>query len=201
MVAPPPVVSSEPEHVTPVAPEVSPPPAPLPRQVTLNAGVVLPVRLVEGLSSERNGPGDTFAATLDQEVIADGVLIAERGARVEGRVVAVDRAKLRSAALALELTSLHTSNGQTVYIQTEGFFKHADPSQINSATKIAGGAILGAAIGGIAGGGKGAAIGAGVGGGAGAGAALLTHKPAELASETLLTFRLRSPVPVIGRLP
>ena len=168
-----------------------------PRQVTLNAGAVLPVRLVDGLSSERNGPGDTFAATLDQAVVEDGVLIAERGARVEGRVVAVDRARMRAAAMALELTSLRTSDGRTVHIQTDGFFKHAEPSPISA--PIAGGAILGAAIGGIAGGGKGAAIGAGVGGGVGVGAALLIHRPAELTSETLLTFKLRMPVPVVGR--
>ena len=187
--------------MTPAAPEVSPPPPPKPRQVTLNAGVVLPVRLVDGLSSERNAPGDTFAATLDREVVADGVLVAERGALVEGRVVAVDHARLRSGALALELTSLRTSEGRTVYIQTDGFFEHAERGPLNTSTKIAGGAILGAAIGGIAAGGKGAAIGAGVGGGAGAGAALLTHKAAELASESLLTFKLKTPIPVVGRVP
>ena len=35
-------------------------------QVTLNAGMLIPVRLVDGLSSERNAPGDTFTATLDK---------------------------------------------------------------------------------------------------------------------------------------
>jgi hypothetical protein len=169
--------------------------------VTLNAGLILPVRLVDGLSSERNAPGDTFAATLDKEVVADGFVIAERGARVEGRVVAVDRAKVRSsAALALELTALHTSDGQTVAIQTDDYFKHADPPQVNNTTKVAGGAILGAAIGALAGGGKGAAIGAGVGGGAGAGDVLLTHRPAELPSESLVTFRLKTPVPLTEQL-
>jgi hypothetical protein len=197
-IAPPPV-SNQPEHLTPVIPEVSVAPIPPPHQVTLNAGLVLPVRLVEGLSSERNAPGDTFAATLDQEVVADGFVIAERGARVEGRVVAVDRARMRAAALALELTNLHTSDGQTVRIQTDGFFKHAEPGRIDTPTKIAGGAILGAAIGALAGGGKGAAIGAGVGGGAGAGAVLLTHRPAELASETLVTFKLKTSIPLTER--
>jgi len=149
----------------------------------------LPVRLVDGLSSERNAPGDSFDATLDKEVVADGFVIAERGARVEGRVVAVDRAKERSsAALALELTTLHTSDGQTVAIQTDGYFKHADPPQVNNTTKIAGGAIIGAAIG------------AGVGGGAGAGDVLLTRRPVELPSESLVTFRLKIPVPLTEQL-
>jgi hypothetical protein len=205
----PPPANPEPEHVTPVNPQVPAPvsaavpsevpaaPTPQPHQVTLNAGLLLPVRLMDGLSSERNVPGDVFQATLDREVVADGFVIAERGARVEGRVVAVDRAKVgSSAALAVELTRLHTSDGQTVAIQTENYFKHADPDQVNNVTKIAGGAIIGAAIGAIAGGGKGAAIGAGIGGGAGAGDVLLTRKPAELSSEALVTFKLKATLPL-----
>jgi hypothetical protein len=47
----------------------------------------MPVRLVDGLSSERNNPGDTFTATLDKELVVDGFVIAGQGARVEGRVV------------------------------------------------------------------------------------------------------------------
>jgi hypothetical protein len=152
------------------------------------------------LSSERNAPGDAFAATLDKEVVADGFVIAERGARVEGRVVAVDRAKVRSsAALALELTTLHTSDGQTVAIRTDGYFKHAEPRQVNNTSKIVGGAIIGRAIGaGV--GGKGAAIGAGVGGGAGVGDVLLTRRPVELPSESLVAFRLKTPVPLTEHL-
>jgi hypothetical protein len=163
--------------------------------------MLLPVRLVDGLSSERNTPGDAFAATLDRELVADGFVIAERGARVEGRVVAVDRAKMRAAALAVELTRLHTSDGQSVAIATEDYFKHADPGEVSNTARIAGGAIIGAAIGAMAGGGKGAAIGAGIGGGAGAGDVLLTRgKPAELASETLVTFKLKTPVPLTEQL-
>jgi hypothetical protein len=53
----------------------------------------------------------------------------------------------------------------------------------------------------MAGGGKGAAIGAGVGAGAGGGAVLATRaRPAELPSETRVTFRLKSPVPLTERL-
>ena len=186
---PPPPVTTEPEHATPEPPQqsvdaASADTAPQPHQVTLNAGLILPVRLVGGLSSERNAPGDVFAATLDKEVVADGFVIAERGARVEGRVVAVDRAKVRASALALELISLHTSDGQTVSIVTDGFFKHANAAQVDTTTKIAGGVI----------------VGAGIGGGAGAGDALLTRRPAELSSETLVKFKLRNSVPLTEKL-
>ena len=184
-----------PAAVIPAPPQAPAEPAPQPHQVTLNAGMSLPVRLVDGLSSQRNAAGDVFTATLDRPLVAGGFAVAERGARVEGRVIAVDRAKLgRPAALALELTTLHTSDGQEVPIETEGYFQHADPPRVNSATKIAGGAVIGAAIGALAGGGKGAAIGAGIGGGAGVGDVLLTRRQAELPSETVVVFQLRNSV-------
>lgn len=118
-----PPARTEPEQATPPPP---PPPPPAP-QVTLNAGVLLPVRLVDGLSSERNLAGDTFTGTLDKELLVDGFVIAERGARVDGRVVNVDRGgKVRGvAAMAIELTRIHLSDGQVVAIQTDAFDRHA----------------------------------------------------------------------------
>jgi hypothetical protein len=57
---------------------------PEPHKVTLNAGMLLPVRLVDGLSSEHAAPGDAFLAT--KELVVDGFAIAERGA-VWGRLL------------------------------------------------------------------------------------------------------------------
>jgi len=199
---PAPLVPPEPENATPPPPPL-PPPAPEPRKVTLNAGMLLPVRLVDGLSSERNAPGDAFLATLDKELVVDGFVIAERGARVEGRVVASDPGgkMKRAAGIAVELTRLHTSDGQNVAIRTDSFERHAEPDRGGDVEKVAVGAALGAAIGAMAGGGKGAAIGAGVGGGAGAGDVMLTRgKPATLPSETRISFRLRAPLTLTERL-
>ena len=198
----PPPVRTEPENATPGSPEGPVAPAPPPRQVTLNAGLLIPVRLVDGLSSERNAPGDAFAATLDRELVVDDLVIAERGARVEGRVVAVDAGgKARGAAtLAVELTRIYTSDGQAVPVQTEAFEKRAPTTHGEDAAKVAGGAAIGAVIGALAGGGKGAAIGAGVGGGAGAGDVLLTRgKPASLPTETQIMFCVKTPVTVTER--
>ena len=169
---------------------------PAPHTATLNAGMLIPVRLVDGLSSDRNAPGDAFLATLDRELVADGFVIAERGARVVGRVVTVDRGtKVKGGAtLVLELTRLRTSDNQNVSIQTESFEERSEPNSRTDAAKIGGGAAIGAIIGAIAGGGKGAAIGAGAGAGAGTGDVLLTRKPARLPSETRITFRLRNAV-------
>jgi len=171
--------------------------------VTLNAGTMIPVRLVDGLTSERNLAGDSFTATLDKELVADGFVIAERGARVEGKVIASDRGgRVRGVStLAVELVRLSTSDRQKVAIHTDGFERRAEDTHRQDAEKIGGGAALGAIIGAIAGGGKGAAIGAGVGGGAGAGGVMATRgKPATLPSETRVTFRLKAPVTITEKL-
>jgi hypothetical protein len=160
------------------------------------------VRLVDGLSTERNLPGDSFTGTLDKELIVDGFVIAERGARVEGRVVASDRGgRVRGvSALQVEIVRLHLSDGQAVPVESEGFERRAEPTHNDDAAKVGGGAALGAIIGAIAGGGKGAAIGAGVGGAAGAGDVLATRgRAATLPSETRVTFRLRTAVTITER--
>jgi hypothetical protein len=193
--------SADPEPVAiPARPDPEPaaPPEPSPpHQVTLNAGTTIPVRLVDGLSSERSHPGDAFAATLDQELVVDGFVIAEWGARAEGRVVSVDPGAKMSgnAILTVELTRIHLSDGQAVEIATDTYSKHGPQTRGETVTKAGAGAVIGAVVGGLAGGGKGAAIGAGVGGGAGAGAAALgSIPPATLPSETRITFRVRAPI-------
>jgi len=160
---------------------------------------LIPVRLVDGLTSERNLPGDSFTATLDKELVVDGFVIAERGARVEGKVAASDRGgRVKGVStLQVELTHLRLSDGQTIALQTDGFERRAEETHTRDAAKVGGGAALGAIIGAIAGGGKGAAIGAGVGGAAGAGDVMATRgRPATLPSETRVTFRLRVPVTI-----
>lgn len=184
----------EPENVTPATAPINS--APEPNQATLNAGMLIPVRLLDSLSSERNQAGDMFAATLYRELVANGFVIAERGALVEGRVTAADR---DARTLSLELVSVHTSDNQDVPIQTDRFDKQSEPNRSRAAARIGGGAAIGAVIGSIAGGGKGAVIGAGAGGGIGAGDVLLSRKPASLTSETRLTFRLRAPVTITER--
>ena len=191
---PPPV--SQPEPVQP------PPPPPPPRQVTIPAGSAITVRLIESLSSEHNHPGDTFTASLDSELVADGFVIAEKGARVEGKVVNTQQAgKVKGLSqLSIELTQVTTSDGQRVRIRTDSFDKEGPESKGKDAAKIGAGAAIGAAIGAIAGGGKGAAIGAGAGGAAGTGGVLLTRgKPATLPSETKISFRLSDSVTVTER--
>ncbi len=199
--APEPVKETAPAPPAP-APIVSapePPPPPPPQRVTIQAGTLLAVRLVEGLSTERNKAGDTFTATLDQPLIVDGFVIAERGARLEGRVVQSEPAgRVRgTASLGIELTRLNTSDGQKVAIATDTFTKAGPTSVKEDVARGAAATGIGAVIGAIAGGGKGAAIGAAAGAAGGAGVAMATRgKPATLPTETRLNLRLREPVTI-----
>ncbi len=193
--APPPAQSAtvrEPE--APVAP--APPP---PNQVTIPAGSKISVRLGQTLSTEQAKVGDSFVATLDQPLVVEGFVLAERGARVTGKITASDPGgKVKGVSLlGLELTSFRTADGQTVEIKTVEFRKEAASSTKDDAAKVAVGAGVGAAIGAIFGGGKGAAIGAGSGAAAGTGVVLATRgKAANLPAETRLTFQFQSPVTV-----
>lgn len=180
------------------------PPKREPRQVTVPAGTLISVRLREALSTERQSAHDPFFATLDAPLIVEGLVIAERGALVRGRVVdAVGAGRVKGrAALVLQLDELTTSDGQKVEIRTDSFRHEAESTVKSDVAKTGVAAGIGAAIGAIAGGGRGAAIGAAIGGAAGAGGAMATRgKPAELPSETRLTFRLSEPVTLTEKLP
>ncbi|MGA8026406.1 MAG: hypothetical protein WB992_04620 [Bryobacteraceae bacterium] len=202
--APQPQPEPQPEIPAP-APDVAPPPeaSRQPHVVTLQPGTNLTIRLGETLSTEHNYTGDTFRASLESPVILDGFIIADKGSKVLGRIVNVQRAgRVNGVAdLNLTLAEINTTDGQRVRIDTSSYDKRGPVSTGEDAAKIAGGAALGAIIGGIAGGGKGAAIGAGVGGGAGTGTVLATRgKSAVLPAETRLTFRLAAPVTITERL-
>ena len=202
--APQPAPAAVVEQPKPV--EQAPPPPPAPRQpatVTIPAGTSVSIRLDESISSDNRQSGDQFRAVLDQPLVVDGFVIAERGARALGRLVEVEKAgRVKGLAkLTLELTSVTSSDGQRVSLRTSPFTKEGPTSKGRDAGEIGGGAALGAIIGAIAGGGRGAAIGAGAGGAAGAGGvAMQRGKAATMPIETQLTFRTQEPVTVTERL-
>ena len=190
------VPANQPEAAAP-----GPPPQP-PRSVTLAAGTLIQARTIEALSTERNQAGDSFIAALDQPQVADGLVIAERGARLEGRVVQSERAgRVKGLSeLAIELTQLNTSDRQRLAIETETFAKHGETLKSEDAGKVGTVATIGAVIGVIAGGGKGAGIGAAAGGAAGAGGVMGTRaKAVEIRPETKISFRLKNSITVTER--
>ena len=174
-----------------------------PNTVTISQGTLVTVRIGETLSVQKNLTGDTFFATLEQPLVADGFVLAEKGARVEGKIIEVDKAGRMSGTsrMSLELTQVNTSDGQRIHLQTSTYTKDgAERNRKNDAAKIGGGAVLGAIIGAAAGGGKGAGVGAGAGGAAGAGAVLLSgSRNVTIPVETKLSFRIEKPITITER--
>ncbi len=177
---------------TQAAPQGPPPP----QAVDLPAGARLRVRLDEDLGSKISQPGDSFTATVADDVIVNGTIVIAKGARANGTVVdAKPLGRFKGGALLqIKLDRVHSKWG-SYPVSTSSISRAEQGKGKRSAGLIGGGAGFGALIGGLAGGGKGAAIGVLAGGGAGtAGSAFTGNKQIVLPAETLLTFRLEHPV-------
>lgn len=177
-----------------------------PVKVTLAEGTVLAVRVGETLTSAANKSGDTWTGVLAEPVVVNGLVIAERGAEVSGRVTSVKQSgRVKGVgSISVTLSQLATADGQRVPVNTTSFAAVGKDETKTDAGKVAIASGVGAAIGAIAGRGnrgKGAAIGAGAGAAAGAGVVLATRgKPAIISNEALIRFRIASPVTVTEEL-
>lgn len=196
--APVPAPAEQPTPAPAPPPPPPPPPQPVVKTVTIPAGTVIPVRITDALSSKNATPNQIFHGTLAGDLISGGMVAIPHGATVTGRVIdAKDAAHFKgSALLSIELTQISTRSRQ-IPVVTEAYSKEGAGRGKNTAVKTGGGAALGAIIGALAGGGKGAAIGAVAGGGAGAGVNAITRgKQVEIQPETLINFKLQSPITV-----
>lgn len=167
-------------------------------EVTIPAGQVLLVRMIDGVDSSRNNVGDVFHASLETDLYINNTLLARKGADVYGRLAKVQEAgKLAgSAELELELMRI-VIDGHDYPIVSSDYSLKGQGRGSDTAKKVTGGAVFGAIIGAIAAGGKGAAIGAGAGSAAGAGVQVFTKgEKVKVPSETLLEFRLQQPAMV-----
>jgi len=174
-----------------------PPSQAVPPRLKLQAGTFVTVRIDQMLSSDKNQAGDGFTATLTRPLVADGVVVAQRGQMLGGRVSEVQKAgRVKGVSrLGVQLTDLTLVDGQQVPIETELTNLRGPTSNGRDAAAVAGTTIMGAAIGGAADLGPGAAIGAGAGLIAGTVGVLLTRgRPTVIYPESILTFRLSEPV-------
>ena len=174
------------------------PPAPARATVSITAPAATPVtvRVSTEINSGKAQAGFRFQGNLDNDLLANGRVVATRGTRAYGRV---SEAKSGTGTggeplLVVELTDLEI-NGRIVPIKTEPVRFTAEAKKAGK--KVLGGAALGAGIGGMIDGGSGAAIGAGIG--AVAGVAAASNAPGNqvaIATGTALEFRLAQPVNV-----
>jgi hypothetical protein len=178
----------------------STPPAPVISgdRISVPTGTRLTIRTIDSIDSDRNRVGDKFAATLDQPLYVNDVLVVPKGADVYGRLEEAKEAGhlAGKAQLRLSLTGI-VINGQTYALSTGDYELSGKSRTANTAKKVGGGAAVGALIGAVVGGGKGAAIGAGVGAGAGTAVQVATQgDQVHVPSETLLEFALDQPVTI-----
>ena len=164
--------------------------------LSVPAGTVVTVRMIDSIDSSRNRPGEEFDATVETPVaVADRVAIPKNSNARIRLVSAQSSGRIRgSSELELELISL-TVKGTPYNVESGYYQQHGASRSRRSAQTIGGGAALGAIIGAIAGGRKGTAIGAGTGAAAGTVAQVATKgSTVKVPSETKLDFTLKSPV-------
>jgi hypothetical protein len=169
----------------------------VPAELTIPAGTFVTVRVNQMLSSDRNQPGDVFSATFAQPVVVDGIVVAQRGQNVYGRVSEAERAHAsRPSRLGLELTGITLVDGTQVSVKSQLVSRQGGTTPAGEQFgTVATTTVAGAAIGAAADWGRGAAIGATVGAAAGVIGVMLTRNhPTVVYPETALTFRIDTPV-------
>jgi hypothetical protein len=170
---------------TPATPTTPAPAAETPQGITLPAGTVLLVRMMDSVSS-KSTPGSKFAAILQLDLTVGDKVVVKAGTTVHGRVESATQARrvAGKSTLNIALTDI-VIQGKPVPIATSNYRE----AGAESLRKVAGGAAAGAIIGGIGAreAGKGAAIGATVG-------ALTKGETVTIPPGAMLEFTLRAPV-------
>lgn len=173
-------------------------------QFLVRDGETIMAVLNNDLTSTQAKQGDRFTMTVrdgqyDGAVIEGTVSAVEQGGKLTGRsgmTLDFDTIRLsngQSYKFAGVLTSVRTSNGDTVRVDNEGSAR-GDNQTTQTVTRAGIGTAIGAIIGAVAGGGKGAAIGAVLGAAGGAGSVYVTGKEnLDLPAGTELTIRSSAP--------
>ncbi len=162
------------------------------------SGTELAVRLNEAIDSKTAQEGQTYSATMDQDVAdSSGTVVIPKGSETE-----LVLRKVAARELALDLRSI-TVDGRRHLVSTPESVEKSSREGIGKNTRTAkmvgGGALLGTVIGAIAGGKKGAVIGAITGAAGGAAAQVLTRgKEVRVPAESVLRFRLNQPLQLAG---
>ena len=165
------------------------------KRFELAAGTFIPVRLIDRIDSKLDNPGDSFKATVAEDIRQDSEIVIPRGSAAVVRLAGekdTNRVVGRTV-LTVELVSVSVGS-RKVTVVTDTIRRESESRTGQTAKRTAIGAGAGAILGAIFGGGKGAAVGAGVGGGAGAGSEAMKKAPTvTIPSETVLTFRTSGP--------
>jgi len=190
---------ADPAPATPDPTPSTPPPAPpAPQTVTIEQGTSLSIRLIDSVDTAKNQIGDTFHASLNAPLLAEGGEAIPVGTDVAGHIVDLENATQfeGQSLVVLQLDTINTK-GKSYSLQTDQYRKEGGSRSKSTAEKVGGGAVLGGIIGAIAGGGRGAVIGTAAGAGAGGAVqAGSKNQQIKLPSEMVLNFTLQAPLTV-----
>jgi uncharacterized protein YcfJ len=164
--------------------------------ITLAPGTEIAVRTIDRIDSKKASLSKEYAASLDDPIYVDGVIVVPANANAYLRVIDLKSAGFsRRASLSLTLVAVEV-NSRRVRVEANKVDSQSGSQAKRTLTGTAVGAGTGAAIGGIAGGGLGAGIGAGVGAAGGAIAGKIFGKAVEIAPETRFTYHLTEAVEI-----
>ena len=193
---------------TAAAPAPPPAPRPAPRAasapppraasgVTIPAGTVVTVRLIDSIDSDITSEGERFRASIDDPLVVNNQVVIPRNADATVQVVRVQQSgRIKgSDEVSLKLFDI-TVDGRSYEIASNYAEVKTSGKGKSTAKTTAVTTGVGAALGAIFGGGKGAAIGAGAGAGAGVAVSAARGKRLRIPSETRLDFVLRAPLPM-----
>lgn len=170
----------------------------------LPSGTEISVQTGETIDGSTAADGQTFVADVTEPVKdAEGKVVIPGGAKAQVIIKSLEQGgKIRGRDdLVLDLASVSIDGRQyalsTADLEEKG--REGIGKNKRTAEFLGGGAAIGGIVGAIFGGGKGAAIGAGIGGGGGAATQALTKGTIRVEPETILTFKLDTPLRVVQR--
>ena len=148
----------------------APAPARAASGITIPAGMVVTVRMIDSIDSDITGEGERFRASIDDPIVVDNQVVIPRNADATVQVVRVSQAGAVRGAdeISLKLFDI-TVDGRSYELATNYAEVKSGGKGKSTAKTTALTTGVGAALGAIFGGGKGAAVGVGAGVGMGVG--------------------------------
>jgi len=112
--------------------------------ITIPGGTVVPVQLVDKVSSATANVGDTFAIQAASDVVVGGWIVIARGAQGQGEVTAVDRAGSHGHAgsFGLQMDWIYDADGHKVHLSNQKKTEEGESNKGTSSTVTVVSALL-----------------------------------------------------------
>ncbi|HEX3742585.1 MAG TPA: hypothetical protein VHW09_01590 [Bryobacteraceae bacterium] len=98
----------------------------VPPEVTLKPGTMLTIRVSQKLADNKNAVGDTFSGALTAPLVANGIVVAQRGSMVYGKVVEAQKVK-GVHRLGVEVTGITLADGSQTPVHGQLMARQSPP--------------------------------------------------------------------------